>query len=153
MSGLTEYQEFVNDMSASSAFSQWKKQNPKEYTTWQAFDKGVQNGSQPTPPVLKTKFGQGMVDAGIMYLHAWDSPDAPVPVPPPVTPPVEPPVTPPVEPPPVVTPPTPPSSATPFQKLSGERCHSAPSPAERASGCYELPSSRTSSVRPTRSAG
>jgi hypothetical protein len=109
MSGLTDYQEFVNDMSASSYFTNWKKQNPKEYTTWAAFNKGVQDGSQPTPPVLKTKFGQGMVDGGIMYLNAWDH--DPIPVPPDPTPPD------PTPPDPTPPDPTPPASGTPFQRL------------------------------------
>src|SRR5207342_1354966 len=107
MSGLTDYRQTVNDFSASSAFSQWKKQNPKEFTTWAAWDKALQAGDQPTAPVLSTKFGKGMVDAGIQYQRAWDNPDPTQP--PPVTPPVDPPVTPPV---------TPPSgSGTPFQKF------------------------------------
>ena len=100
MSGLTDYKEFVSDMSASSAFNSWKKQNPGEFKTWQAFDAQVQVGPA-SPPTLRTRFGQGMVDAAVIYLNAYET-----------TPPVEPP---PVEPPPVITPP--PSSGSPFQTL------------------------------------
>ena len=98
----------MRDMSGSSAFAQWKKQNPGEYSRWQAFDKALRAGpvAASDRPVLRTKFGQGMVDAGVIYLNAYESGE---PTPPIVEPPVEPPVTP-----PAVTPPT---SAGPFQAL------------------------------------
>jgi hypothetical protein len=103
MSGLSDYRKFVADASASSYFGNWKKQNPGEYSRWLAFDKAVQAGPAD-PIVLKTKFGQSLVDAAVIYLNAYESP---VVTPPPVEPPV-------VEPPPVVTPPT---TSGPFQAL------------------------------------
>jgi hypothetical protein len=102
VSGLTDYQAFVKHMSGSSYFSSWKKQNPGEYTRWAAFDKALQAGPA-TPPVLRTQFGQGMVDGGVIYLNAYESGDQPAP---PI-----------VEPPPVQPPVAPPTSGSPFQAL------------------------------------
>jgi hypothetical protein len=101
MSGLTDYQKYVTDTSASTYFADWKRKNPGEYTKWVAFDKAVQAGPVANPPTLATKFGKGLVDAGIIYLNAYETGE-------PVTPPVEPPITPPV---------TPPTTGTPFQQL------------------------------------
>jgi len=69
MSSLDDYRRFVADMSAASAFASWKRQNPKEYTSWAAFDKAVSAGQQPAPPTLKTKFGMGLVDAALIHLN------------------------------------------------------------------------------------
>src|SRR4029077_19771919 len=102
MSGLTDYQKFVEDMSASSYFKSWRKSNPKEYATWAEFDKAVQAGP-PTPPTLTTRFGRGMVDGGVIYLNAYETePTPPDPVPPDPVPP---------------DPTPPPASGTPFQRL------------------------------------
>jgi hypothetical protein len=86
MSGLTDYQTYVRDISASDGFARWKRSNPSEYTRWAAFDKQAQAGPAE-PPVLATRFGKAMVDAAVIYLNAYETPVAPPPAPPPVTPP------------------------------------------------------------------
>jgi hypothetical protein len=101
LSGLTDYQKFVADISAASYFGNWKRNNPGEYARWVAFDKAVQAGPAE-PIVLRTKFGQALVDAAVIYLNAYESGE---PAAPPVAPPVSPPVSPPA------------STTGPFQSL------------------------------------
>jgi hypothetical protein len=86
MTALDDYQKFSTDMSGSTQFNSWKRANPKEFDRWSSFDKALKSGGRPTPPSMATKFGNGMVDGGILYLNYPADDPTPPPTPDPSPP-------------------------------------------------------------------
>ena len=78
---LAGYAEFSKDSRAASVFGTWKRHNPGESSKWDAFDKAILAGGNPTPPSLTTSYGQALVDAGKLYLDAAKPAPAPSPDP------------------------------------------------------------------------
>ena len=76
---LADYTEYSSDTRAASVYRTWKRQNPGEARQWETFDTELKAGNRPAPPTLKTSYGQSLVGAGVIYLHATETPAQPTP--------------------------------------------------------------------------
>jgi hypothetical protein len=68
--------EYVPNAQAESNYAKWLSQNPGEKSRWEPYRDAICSGGSPTPPVMLTAKGRGLVAAGKMAL-----PDAPPPPP------------------------------------------------------------------------
>jgi hypothetical protein len=79
---LDDFRSFVDDAEAGSQYAKWAHDNPGEVTRWSAFADALLAGQRVQPPIMLTRHGEELVDAGVIYLHGT----APATPPPPPAP-------------------------------------------------------------------
>jgi hypothetical protein len=60
------FQRFVTDMQAAAYYAKWVRDNPNDSGRWFAFRDQMLAGTAPAPPVMTTRYGAGLVDAGVI---------------------------------------------------------------------------------------
>lgn len=63
---LAIFGDFVAHMQAAAYYAKWVRDNPGDSARWFAFRDAVLTGALPAPPVMTSKYGSGLVDAGRM---------------------------------------------------------------------------------------
>ncbi len=66
---LSVFQQFVTDSQAAAYYKKWTVANPNEAARWYAFRDQTLAGGIPLAPVMGTKYGAALVDAGLITVY------------------------------------------------------------------------------------